>query len=82
MMTPLRDVGLGERDEGCADTLACGRGRDVEALDGVGCSMNPAEDLQPERSNPNVIFRHGLLDARDSAALCPGRRLAIGQMRE
>src|SRR2546427_6952254 len=81
-MTPLRDVGLGKPDKGCADTLACGRGRDVEAFNGVGCSMKPAEDLQVQRSNPNVIFRQGLLDARNSAALCPGRRLAIRQMRE
>ena len=81
-MTPLRDVGLGELDESCADTMACGWGRDVEAFDGVGCSMKPADNLRAERSNPNLILRNGLLDAQYAAALCPVRRLALGQMRE
>ena len=78
----MRDVALGEPDECCADALACGRGRDVEAFDGVGCSMKPADNLQAERSNPHLILRDGLLHAWNAAALCPGRRLALGQMRE
>ena len=82
VVPPLRDAALGETDEGCADALAYGRGRDVEAFDGVGCSMKPADNLQAERSNPNLILRNGLLDARNAAALCPGRRLALGKMCE
>ena len=76
-MTPLRDVGLGEPDECCADTMACGRGRDVEAFDRVGRSLKPAEDLQAKRSNSHLILRDGPLHAWNAAALRPGRRLAI-----
>ena len=79
-MAALRDVALGESDQCCADALACGWGRDVEAFDGVGRSMNPADNLQAERSNPHLVLRDRLLNAWDAAALCPGRRLALGQM--
>src|SRR5256885_16628141 len=82
MMTPLRDVGLGELDESCADTMACGWGPDVETLDGVGCSMKPANNLLAKRSNPDLVLRDSSLHAWNAAALCPGRRLALGQMRE
>ena len=70
-MTPLRDVGLGEPDECCADSMACGRGRDVEAFDGVGRSMNPADNLPAERSNPHLVLRDRLLNAWNAATLCP-----------
>ena len=78
----MRNVALGEPDECCADALACGRGRDIEAFDGVGRSMKPADELQAECSDPQLILGDGPLHARNAAALCPGRRLALGQMRE
>jgi len=81
-MAPLRDVALGEHDECCADALACGRGRDVEAFDGVGGSMKPADKLRAEPSDPHLILRDRLLHAWNAAALCPGRCLALGQMRQ
>ena len=81
-MGRLRDAALGEPDECCADALACGRGRDVEAFDGVGRSMKPADELRAECSNPHLILCDGLLHARNAAALSPGRRLALGQMRQ
>ena len=82
MVAPLCDVTLGEPDECCADALACGQGRDVETFDGVFCSMKPADNLRAKRSNPHLIVRDRLLHAWNAAALCPSRRLALGQMGE